>query len=76
MSRATSIQKRANQGGHAYDAGNGQPGALKRGQIGAFQRALDATLKRRGLDWKKGKGSAGTSPRPSPQSGEGEGTRR
>jgi hypothetical protein len=71
MSRATSIQKRANQGGHAYDAGNGQPGSLKRGQIGAFQRALDATLKRRGLERKKF-----TSPRPSPQSGEGEGTRR
>lgn len=55
MSRATSIQKRANQGGHAYDAGNGQPGSLKRGQIGEFQRALDATLKRRGLDYKKRK---------------------
>lgn len=47
MSRNTSIQKRANQGGHSCDAGNGDPITLKRNEIGDFQRGLDAYLKKR-----------------------------
>lgn len=55
MTRNSSIQKRAQMGGHSFDASNGDPVTLKRNEIGDFRRALDATLKRRGLEVQKRK---------------------
>lgn len=55
MSASQGIQRRANQGGHRWDAGNGDPATLKRSEVGDFQRGLDAYLEKRGLKIKRRK---------------------
>lgn len=49
MSIQQGIQKRTGLGGHSFDAGNGAPATLSKGQVVDFQRGLDAYLKKRGL---------------------------
>ena len=49
MSITQGIQKRTSRGEHSFDAGNGAPATLSKGQVGDFQRGLDAYLKKRGL---------------------------
>lgn len=61
MSVQQGIQKRTQQGGHSFDAGNGDPITLKRNEIGDFNRALNAYLKKRKLTqhpFKRKKGKA------------------
>lgn len=44
------IQRKAHSGGHPSNASDSGPATLKRGEIGEFQAALNATLKRRGME--------------------------